>query len=98
MDNWWREFLKENETIQETEIMEAVSRAPDGSLYPEEDFSLFLDELSVLLNKYHYGFYRLALVKIMNENSLITGFRGDGEAISCIINGKNILDKGEDSE
>ena len=78
--------------------METFILNPDGSKRPEEDFSLFLEELAHLLNKYHYGFEKAKFVKIMDEDVVITEFVGDSEFLYPVATVPKNYIEGDESE
>lgn len=72
-----------------------------GSGVPEvdEDFPYFLDELALLLNKYHYGFEKVKMLKFTDPSIKIVEFKGDGQYLYPMAEvSRKLLDKGEDSE
>ena len=79
--------------------METIYRSPDGQNRIEEDFSLFLQELADLMNKYHYSFHQCQFVKFTDERIKIVEFEGDGQFIYPYVDvPTDLLDKGDNSE
>ncbi len=76
--------------------MQTYSKDLDGGTHPEEDFSLFLQDLAEVMNKYHYGFHECKFVKFMDERIKITEFVGDGEFVYPMVDvPKDLLEKGD---